>query len=60
MADNMYTKHFITMLLGLILMAAIGLGFLVWINYTNHRDPLAGITPAVANSNNSKANVSSK
>ncbi|MEI6316769.1 MAG: hypothetical protein WCO65_03560 [bacterium] len=56
----MYAKHFITMLLGLVLMAAIGLGFLVWVNYSNHRDPLAGITPAVTNGSSSKATVHSK
>lgn len=40
----MYAKHFIFMLLGLVLMAAIGLGFLVVVNHYNNRPPLAGIT----------------
>ena len=43
----MYIKHFIKMFLGLVVMAGIGLGFLIGINHYNNRDSLAGITPTV-------------
>ena len=46
---RMYAKHFIGMLIGLIVMALIGLGFLVMTNHYSNRDPLAGITPSVSN-----------
>ena len=49
----MYTGHFFKMLLGLLLMAIIGLGFLVATNYFAHRDPIAGITPSVVNGSTS-------
>ena len=45
----MYTRHFIKMLILLILMAVIGLGFLVLVNNSNNRDPLAGlVSPSVS------------
>ena len=47
----MYTKHFIGMLFGLILMAVIGLGCLYLVNKSSNRAPLSGITPAVTQGN---------
>ena len=52
----MYIKHFAKMFLWLILMAVIGLGFLVAVNRYYKRDALAGITPS---SNVSKVATSS-
>ena len=53
----MYIKHFVTMLLALVLMAVIGLGFLVLVNQHYHRDLLAGITSSVSAGTSVSTNI---
>ncbi len=50
----MYARHFIKMLLGLAVMAVIGLGFLVIVNRYSNRAPLTGITPEISSATVSK------
>lgn len=42
------------MLLGLVLMAVIGLGFLLAVNKYSNREPLAGIVPHTSSASVSK------
>lgn len=56
----MYTQHFFKMLFGLVLMAVIGLGFLVFVNQSSHRDPLSGIVPATTAQGNSSTTANVK